>query len=440
VLVLLVGFAVAMSVQAARIARERDRTAREAAKAEAVRDFMEALLAAPDPVNALGPDASILEAVDRAVETSGEAFSPDPEVDAAIRTSIGRVYLRLGEYGAAAPLLERALEVRLALTGEGAETGETLGLLADLMRGLGDLDSAETLYARSERALGRSGAPHGPLLSDVAIRHADLRTAMGRYEEAESGLRTELSRMQNAGVADPSVAAVTSRLSVLYRALGDLDRAERFARESLEVRERLLPAGHVLIAESRNNLAMVLDDAGEKAAAAGYYRQALDTYETVFGPESEYVAIVLNNLALVMAGLGRDTEAEAHYRRALAIDERVLGGDNLGVAIDRLNLGRHLCTTDEAEEGMGLVTAAVGVIERELGPDPYEVTLARSARGVCLGALGRYADGERVLLDALERIETTMGADHPSLAQLRGRLADLYEAWGRPERAAEYRR
>jgi len=441
VLLLLMAFAATMSVQAARIARERDRTAREAAKAEAVRDFMSRILAAPDPVNALGPDASILEAVDNAVAQAGTGFSEEPEVDAAIRNDIGRVYLRLGRYDAAEPLLREALRIRLAVHGEGhAEVGETLMLLGDLADARSRPDTALALYSRSADLFLRLGGPAGLRLADVRVRQADLLTRMGRYEEAESGLLESLDRYRAESADNPDIAAVMTRLTRLYRNVGDVDRAEQYARGALEQRERLLPEDHALVGEALNNLAVVLDDAGEKRAAADYYRRALAIEERVFGPESEHVTAVLNNLALVHASLGESAQAEALYRRALAIDLAALGEDNIGVAIDRLNLGRHLCVTRDPVEGTGLVRAALRVFGTVFDPEQLEMALARSSLGVCLTAAGRYEQAERELLAALTMIETGLGTDHPQQATVRRRLADLYDAWDRPGKAAEYRR
>lgn len=437
---LMAALAVSMSVQAARVARERDRAAREAAKAGAVRDFLGRVLAAPDPVNALGPDASILAAVDNAVAQAAGGFSDEAEVDAAIRNDIGHVYLRLGQYDAAEPLLEQALAIRLDVHREDhVEVGETLMLLADVADARSRPDSALALYSRSVELFGRLGDPAGLQLAGARMRQADLLTRLGRYEEAEAGLQESLDRYRSEDPDRPEIAAALTRLVRLYRSTGDLDRAWQYAREALAQRERQLPEGHVLIGEALNNLAVVLDDAGEKRTAAEYYRRALAIQERVFGPESEHVAALLNNLALMHADLGDGGQAERLFRRALAIDLGALGEDNIAVAIDRLNLGRHLCVTGEPEEGTGLVRAALRVFEVVFDPEQLEVALGRSSLGACLTASGRFTDAERDLLAALAMMEAQLATDHPQLGVVRGRLADLYEAWGRPELAAAYR-
>ncbi len=52
---------------------------------------------------------------------------------------------------------------------------------------------------------------------------------------------------------------------------------------------------------------------------------------------------------------------------------------------------------------------------------------------------GRYAEAEPLYLRALEIREQRLGPEHPRTRQLRGRLASLYDSWGRNESAAGVR-
>jgi serine/threonine-protein kinase len=66
---------------------------------------------------------------------------------------------------------------------------------------------------------------------------------------------------------------------------------------------------------------------------------------------------------------------------------------------------------------------------------------ARSLLGGALTAEGRYAEAEDALLescDALRPAQTPR--DERVLRRARKRLAELYEAWGKPDAAARYRR
>jgi hypothetical protein len=62
-----------------------------------------------------------------------------------------------------------------------------------------------------------------------------------------------------------------------------------------------------------------------------------------------------------------------------------------------------------------------------------------SLLGGCLTALGRYEEAESLLLGSYARIAPTgEEADDPTRAACQ-RIIDLYEIWGDPEKAAEWR-
>ncbi len=59
--------------------------------------------------------------------------------------------------------------------------------------------------------------------------------------------------------------------------------------------------------------------------------------------------------------------------------------------------------------------------------------------GRTLLGLGRHVDAEAVLLEAHGIFEAGLGALHERTLDTVTRLADLYDAWGKPEQAAEWR-
>jgi serine/threonine protein kinase/Tfp pilus assembly protein PilF len=438
VALLLVAFAVAMAVQTARIARERDRATLEQAKAEAA---FEVLLMG-DPISQIegpGPDATLVETMDWAVSVLGERFSDQPEVDAGIRTSIGRVYLRLGRYEDAEPLLQQSLSTQRKVVGEDhLDYGVTLGYLADLAEARGELDSAQVLYERAVATYREHLDPLARELGGILARQSNVLIARGEYDAARETLTETLDIYRSRGEDTPHEADVTSRLGYLYRALGDLDRAEQYSRQALGLRQRFLREDHPLLGESLNNLAAILDDRGEREEAAAYYRRALEILEAAFGPNSDRVGAVLGNLGLLLTDIG-DPEAEMVLRRGLALDVEALGEESPWVAIARNNLARHLCLNEQSTEGAREAEMAVLALEAALQPGQFEIGVVRSVYGMCLGVEGRFEEGERQLLEALQVVVDAMGSDHPRVPVIRSRLADLYDAWGRPDRAAEYR-
>ena len=64
---------------------------------------------------------------------------------------------------------------------------------------------------------------------------------------------------------------------------------------------------------------------------------------------------------------------------------------------------------------------------------------AESILGGCLTLSQRYPEAEALLLGSYAVLEAKLGGQSPEARKALQRIVDLYEAWGRPEQAAEYR-
>jgi hypothetical protein len=60
--------------------------------------------------------------------------------------------------------------------------------------------------------------------------------------------------------------------------------------------------------------------------------------------------------------------------------------------------------------------------------------------GTSLLGLGRYADAEPLLVGNLAKFRKVFGDSSYLTQSLAARIVDLYERWGRRDKAAEYRR
>ena len=54
-------------------------------------------------------------------------------------------------------------------------------------------------------------------------------------------------------------------------------------------------------------------------------------------------------------------------------------------------------------------------------------------------AVGRHAEAEPLLVKALEGQRRVLGEEHPRTLESMNNLIKLYEAWGKPEQAEEWR-
>ena len=59
--------------------------------------------------------------------------------------------------------------------------------------------------------------------------------------------------------------------------------------------------------------------------------------------------------------------------------------------------------------------------------------------GTCLTEIGRYGDAEPLVLESYVTISGSRGAEDERTKRALNRVIALYEAWGKPDKAAEYR-
>ena len=395
--VAVLGFGIAMGLQAARLARERDRAERERGRAEQVETFLTEIFEVSDPWKSSGETVTAREILDAGARKLATSLGDQPEVRADLMRTVGLIYRRLGLFDRAEPLLGSVLAERRRLFGEEnpavAESLADLGLIAAEK---GDYSVAERLF-REALALRRKlhGAEHAEVaesLSDVA----GILWATGRLEEAETTYR-----------------------------------------EVLAQRRLLFGNEHSLVAQTLNNLGIVLRTRGRYAEAEACLREALLLWRRIGGPESPHAADAANNLALVAQARGRYAEAESLLREALALRTRQLGKRHPRVAAGLNNLGYTLQAQGRFTEAEPLLREAVTLRRELLGPEHFEVTESLENLSVVALGQGHAADAERYARETLAIRRRIFGEEHSTIADAQRILALALRAEGETRAAEE---
>ncbi len=69
----------------------------------------------------------------------------------------------------------------------------------------------------------------------------------------------------------------------------------------------------------------------------------------------------------------------------------------------------------------------------------FWVAVANSALGECLTTQKRYAEAEPLLVESYTILNSRLGQRDPRTKEALGRLVELYDLWGKPAPAAQYR-
>lgn len=415
------GLAVAALFARATAERETVIAKREAETARQTTAFLVDLFRISDPSEARGNSLTAREVLDRGAARIETQLTHQPQTQATLMDTLGTVYMGLGLYEPAQPLLEAALTIRQSLPpAERADLSISLSHLGDLRTARAQYRGAESAYDRA-LAVQRSlppGERDEAAFAKTLFGLGSEQIERGRNADAERTLRSALAIQQritpgpNADTArtlqllaraveernSDEAIALLEKAVAMHRALwgtqpypdfaaslndlglmlyydnSDYDRAEQLLRESLAMKRKLLGDKHPEIATSLSNIADVLHNKGDLAGAENDYLQSLAMYRELLGNEHPYVARTLNNLAFVYYDKGDIRAALRTERESLAIYQKDFPGDNPEVARVENRLGYWLVET------------------------------------------GRYAAAERRLNDALAMRTRLFGKSHPDVA------------------------
>src|SRR5262245_9665059 len=338
--VLLLGALIA--VHTSRLAAERDRAQREAAKAMKVSEMLTGLLTSADPyaVRDKGGEPTVRALLDAGALRVQKDLAAEPDLQAQLLSTMGRTYRRLGLYDRSQQLLEQALvSGQHAFGTEDIRVAETLQYLGVVLADRGDYAGAAR---RLEQALAMQrkllGGPH----ADIAVTLSELGRVYqdeGLNQRAEPLHREALEmRAGLLGREDRETAVSLSDLASVLRLDGDLPGAEAMLRQSLAINRKTRGDDHPNTATNLHDLALIVAARGDDRTAEAMLRQALATQRQTLGERHAVVAATYNSLSRVLLRQNRYDEAASALQSALDIAGFALGPDHPLVAIYSINL------------------------------------------------------------------------------------------------------
>jgi serine/threonine protein kinase/tetratricopeptide (TPR) repeat protein len=438
---LLAAFGVSMAVQSRRVARALEKAERERAKAEKVSGFLVDLFKVSDPSEARGNTVTAREMLDKGAAKIETELRDQPEVRATLMGTMGLVYDNLGLYDKALPLLQEALKMRRSVYGnEHPDVAVSLSNVANVLNERGDYAGSEVLYrevlAMRRKLLGNEHPDVASSLNTLAV----VLDEKGDYAGAEALYREALAmRRRLLGNEHADVASSLNNLAIVLDEKGDYAGAEALLREALTIRRKVHGNDHPRVAESLDNLALVLEEKADYVGAEALHRESLAIRRKLLGEEHPEVAASLNNLAHVLNEKGDYAQAEVLYREALAIWRKLLGSEHPYVAEGLTGLADALRHQHKILEAETLAREGLAIRQRVLPKDHPDIALAQSVLGACLTEERRYQEAEPFLLGSYPVLKSKRGeGSREARAALEG-VVRLYEAWGKPNKAAEYK-
>jgi non-specific serine/threonine protein kinase/serine/threonine-protein kinase len=442
----LIAFAATMTVQTARIARERNRANREAEASTRVSGFLADMLGGVDAerlggtllstlrvavqqgledqvtgedatsaalvsfdaavrgVNATDVARRVIDAeiLGRAVETIDSELSEDPLVAARLRHTVGRVYRLLGLLEPAEQVLRQALATRRELLGE--EHPETLASMLGLARVFQQSrrhEEAEVLYRERVAVLRRL---HGEESKQTLRAMTDLansyqlqgqqRDGAQLYAAAEE-LLLEVLETHRRAFGEEDVFS-TFILGIVYSRQNEReDEAARLLSTALDAGDdiEVSPSSTTWPDVARIVLGEIHHSRGRFDEAERLYREVLKRRRRIYGVEHRETLIALSHIAFLHSDQARWEEAERLHLDALEKRRRVLGDDHV--------------------DTLGSIVGLAAVYKQQ----------------------GRYDEAESLYREALDTQKRVLGDDHPDTVNTMSMLSGLYEETGKLDEA-----
>ncbi|MCZ6836966.1 MAG: serine/threonine-protein kinase [Planctomycetota bacterium] len=420
----------------------RDEANLEAETAQQTLEFLTDIFKVAGPNRSKGETVTARDILDNGASMISDELADQPLVQARLMTTMGKVYQNLAMFDEATPMIENSLAIRRAELGdEHPDVAQSINNLAWLTEQKGDFDQAESLY---REALELHRAHYGEKSEEVADRLNNLGHVLwrkGRYDEAETYLRQGLKvRLELLDENDPEIAISYSNLGMVLNATSRSEEAEQMQRKSLAIRLTHFGEVHPHVAISLNNVAVALFRQGKLEEALPFLREALAMRRQIFGDDHPEVAQGLNNLASVLSRMGGYEAAVPLFRETLELDRKKLGADHPDAINTLFNLATTVDRMGDHEGAIELFREAIAWFEVAFPSEPHwQQAMAWSGLGSSLKELQRFEEAEQAYLKSYDLFINTLGEEHQRTQKLIELVVKLYEIWGRPDEANQWK-
>jgi serine/threonine-protein kinase len=305
---------------------------------------------------------------------------------------LGKVLATKGDYKAAVPLLEEAVDV-LSKNPGSAELSDALGDLANVHYYLGDANKSEVVNLK--------------------------------------GL--ELDR-KLFGADHPNAGIDLFNLGNIQLDRADYPAAEQLFRKALEIDRAWYGDSHPKTASARLMVGRAVDYQGRSEEAAGLYRQALRVTKEIYGEQHPRYASVLSLMGDLDTRRHDLATAEKLFLQSAEIFRKALGERHEFYLHQISNLAAVRLAEKRYVEAEALLRPALQSLQA-IVPDQRYTALAEVRLGAALAGQKRYSESQDYALAGYTSLKKLMGRSAVELLSARRELAEIYIAMNLPAKA-----
>jgi len=458
--------------------------ARARAEEQAVSDFLQNIvIASLNPLHVGGREITNRSILDAASEGLEEKFAGKPLAEASIRQTLAIAYFALGLYGQNELHTTRVLDIHQAKLGaEHPVTLESMKCLGWTFYYQSRYEEAEQLLTKAVEGIRRVvDEEHWTRLSAIAMLGA-VYYIQGRFNEGEQLMSEVLETVHRVLGEEHEYSPIfMGTLAAGYRLQGRYQEAEPLFERGLEISYRVRGERDWETLQLMHHYGELLFDQGRYDEAEELLCNALEGRRDSLSEEHSDTLQTMNSLGWLYCSQGRYRKAEEMFGKALETSRRVLGESHTCSLSSMHGLGTIYLVQGRYDQSELLLTNAYDILCRILSEENWATLSAKNTLGELYMAQGldvkaekfyletseaqhrrlgrnhpstlktmnnlavlyreqaRYGDAEKLLLEALEGRRLKLGDTHPHTLESMNNLIELYEAWGKPEKANEWR-
>jgi len=374
---------------------EKDRAESEAQRATSVSHFLTDMLIQTDPTGTGGRHITVLQLVEVMSKEIEQRSGDNLQTQHSLHSTIGRVFLGLGEYDKASVHIQKAQELAEELFSK-----QSLEYINDLNN-----------------------------MAEVLHKQGKLVTSLPMFLEAER-LTKEISNEDN-GI----LARIYDNLAELYLFKGDYEKAKTHYEKALNINKIISGEKSFCYAESLHNYAEYHRQEGNYQEAEEFYLQTLKIYNESIGKHNASYAINLSNLAELYREQGHYTQAEPLYIESLTIMGDVLGENHPNYGICLNNLGHVYYLQADYQKAEPIFQETLEIYRQSIGENHPYYAITLSSLGSIYNAQYQHEKSQVAYKKALQIFQAHFGKQHEEYATALHNLASQYYFSGEYDKA-----
>jgi hypothetical protein len=209
-------------------------------------------------------------------------------------------------------------------------------------------------------------------------------------------------------------------------------------RKCVSVYRSTFPGPHTQTAWALTDLGSVEFERGQLDEAERLHREAAAMFQKL-DTDPTSVGKPWYGIGEVLYRRGQLAEAEKYFRMDLDLLKKYPDMPPAIVAGPETALGRLLTEGSRLDEAEPLLRHALVGVRTALPPQHWRAGYAEVLLGACLASRRQFTEAEPLLLSGYQILHEKRGDDREETRYAVTRLVMLYEAWNKPDKAAEWR-